>query len=267
VVEPSRQLFRARRWLLSPAPHQVLKFIGQHPATALACFASALAANTDTRRRSEKNHMHWIDPAQLPLIEGAIERFTVNSQGEVDGLLLDMGIGLIQLVHFPSHMADEVVAALKPGDTVRVRGLKPRDADVVAAIALECVDGTEIVDRGPPKHADTRGGPFRPSPVSASGKIRLTLFTAKGKARGALLEDGTILRMPLKQAEQIRQRLRPGETIDIHGTGYETPHGRVVEVHHVATPTGKFGVTTKSNKSLPAGPRASHLSPDRDSDA
>jgi hypothetical protein len=204
--------------------------------------------------------MHWIDPAQLPLIQGTIERFTVNAQGELDGLILDRGSGLVQLVHFPSHMADEVVAALKPGNVVSVRGLKLRDADMIAAVALECADGTEIVDRGPPKRAGVRSVPYRQSPISASGKIRLTLFTAKGRARGALLEDGTIVRMPLKQAEQIRQRLRPGETINFHGTGCETPYGRVIEVHHVATSTGKFDVMTRSNKPRSTEPRGSRLS-------
>ena len=198
--------------------------------------------------------MHWIEPSQLPLINGTIERFTVNAQGEVDGLILQKAGGSHQLIHFPSHMADEVAAALKSGDAVGVRGLKPRNADVIAAVALECADGTEIVDRGPAKHIETKSGSLKQSPMSASGRIRLTLFTGKGKARGALLEDGTILRMPLKQAEQIRERLRPGETIEIRGSGCDTPHGPVIEVHHIATPAGRFEVIIRSNKSPAVDP-------------
>lgn len=207
--------------------------------------------------------MHWIEPGQLPAVGGTIERFTVNAQGEIDGFVLDRGAGLVQLVHFPSHMAADVGAALKLRDTVTVRGLKPRDADVIAAVALERADGTEIVDRGPPKRSDIKSSPLGQSPMSASGKIRLTLFTGKGKARGALLEDGTIIRLPLKQAEQIKQRLQPGEIIEVHGIGCETPHGRVVEVHHVTTSTGRFDVMMlKSSKLLPLGSRAPRTSSD-----
>ena len=215
-----------------------------------------------SRTQIGEGTVHWIEPDQLPAIAGAVERFTVNAQGELDGLVLDRGNGVIQLVHFPSHMADEVGAALKPGDMVTVRGLKPRDAAVIAAVALECANGIKVVDRGPPKRSDTRTSPFGQLPMSASGKIRLTLFTAKGKARGALLEDGTIVRLPLKQAEQIKQRLRPGETIAFHGMGYETPHGRVVEVHHVTTSAGKFDVMMKSDKPLSIRPRTTRPSSD-----
>jgi hypothetical protein len=191
--------------------------------------------------------MHWVDPAQLPLVKGTIERFTINGQGELDGLILDMGADGIKLVHFPSHMADDVRAVLEPGDTVRVRGLKPRDADVIAAVALECADGTQIVDRGPPTHANGKNRQFKQMPMSASGKIRLTLFTPKGKVRGALLNDGTILRLTLKQAEQIKERLQTGATIEVRGTGLETKYGRVIEVHHLGTPAGKFEIAVKSN--------------------
>jgi hypothetical protein len=189
--------------------------------------------------------MHWIDPAQLPLIEGTIERFTINGQGELDGLVLDLGVGVIKLIHFPSHMADDVRGALKPGDRVGVRGLKPRDADVVAAVALECADGIQIVDHGPSNHTTGKSNSFRHLPMSVAGTIRLTLFTPKGKVRGALLDDGTILRLTLKHGEQIKERLQPGATIQIQGTGCETPYGRVIEVHHVGTPVGNFEVVTK----------------------
>jgi hypothetical protein len=191
--------------------------------------------------------MHWIDPAQLPLIKGTIERFTVNGQGELDGLILDTGASIIKLVHFPSHMAHDVGAVLKQGDEVGVRGLKPRDADVIAAVALECANGVEIIDRGPTNDLARRISAFKQLPMSAEGKIRLTLFTPKGKVRGVLLEDGTILRMTLKLAEQIKERLRPGASVEVHGTGCETPHGRVIEVHQMATPSGKFDVVRKSS--------------------
>jgi hypothetical protein len=196
--------------------------------------------------------MHWIDPIQLPLIKGIIERFIVNGQGEFDGLVLDTGNGAIKLVHFPSHMSDDIAAAFRRGDPVGIRGLKPRDAEIIAAVALECADGTEIADPGPPKHTNSRGIRPKQVPMSASGKIRLTLFTPKGKVRGALLDNGTILRLALKQAEQIKERLQPGATIEVRGAGLETQHGRVIDVHHVATLAGRFDVVVVKSRESPA---------------
>jgi hypothetical protein len=190
--------------------------------------------------------MHWIDPAQLPVFKGTIERFTVNGQGELDGFLLDTGADGVKLIHFPSHMAIDVQSALKRGDQVGVRGLKPRDAAVIAVISLECANGMEILDHGPPKYQrNDKDSPLKQVPMSATGRVRLTLFTPKGKARGAILDDGTILRLTLKGAEEIRERLTPGAMIEIRGMGLETQHGRVIDAHYVATLAPAFEVVIK----------------------
>lgn len=195
--------------------------------------------------------MHWIDPAQLPLQEGIIERFTINGQGELDGLLLKTNAGEVKLVHFPSHMAHEVSKALRRGDWVGVRGVRPRDAELIAAIALESAAGIEIQDHGPPRHSIPAKSEPKFLPMSADGQVRLTLFTPKGKVRGAILEDGTIVRLKLKEAEEIRHRLRPGARIYVQGTGLDTEHGRVIEVHTVGTPPGQFEVRTTSRTGPP----------------
>jgi hypothetical protein len=196
--------------------------------------------------------MHWIDPDQLPQLKGIIERFTMNGQGDLDGLVLDVGASAMELVHFPSHMSDDVDAALKPGDTVAVRGVRPRHAEVVAAVSLLCADGREILDRGPPKRARDKKCLPEQVAMSASGQVRLTLFTPKGKVRGALLDDGTIIRLKLKEAEEIRPRLQPGATIDVWGMGLETRHGRVIEVHRVIARPRTIEVVIKPKKVSPA---------------
>jgi hypothetical protein len=185
--------------------------------------------------------MHWIDPAQLPPISGTIERFIANARAELDGLVLKVDGAGAKLVHFPSHMTGEVEAALNSGDVIIVRGLKPREAEMIAAIALERSDGLQIVDRGPPKHAPPSKA-FKSDRMSVTGKVRMTLFTAKGKARGALLEDGTVVRMALTQAEQLKRHLQPGSDIKVEGTGCDTAYGRVIEVHHMPMPAGQYSV-------------------------
>ena len=74
--------------------------------------------------------MHWLDPDYLPLTTGIVERFTINLDGDIDGLLLTDQT----LIHSPPHLSDRVKSAVRAGDSVRVRGVKPRGADLIAAV-------------------------------------------------------------------------------------------------------------------------------------
>ena len=47
-----------------------------------------------------------------PVAQGTVGQYLLNPHGEVDGLLLSDGTQ----VHFPPHMGDELVAAVKPQD-------------------------------------------------------------------------------------------------------------------------------------------------------
>jgi hypothetical protein len=95
----------------------------------------------------EEINMHWIDPAHLLETKGTVDRFLINPHGDADGLLLAGG----KEIHFPPHMSKLVVAALKPGDHVKVRGVHPRGVDMISAVSLQAGDATPIVDNGPPK--------------------------------------------------------------------------------------------------------------------
>ncbi len=68
--------------------------------------------------------MHWIDPTSLPALSGEVERFIINPHGDLDGLVLAGD----QLVHFPPHLSEAVTAAIHPGDTIRVHGVRLRGA-------------------------------------------------------------------------------------------------------------------------------------------
>jgi hypothetical protein len=124
--------------------------------------------------------MHWIDPAQLPAISGTIERFIANARAELDGLVLKVDGAGAKLVHFPSHMTGEVEAALNSGDVIIVRGLKPREAEMIAAIALERSDGLQIVDRGPPARAPEQG--FQIGPDVGGRKGSHDAFHGEGQS-------------------------------------------------------------------------------------
>jgi hypothetical protein len=182
--------------------------------------------------------MHWIDPQSLPPFTGSVAQFVMNRDGELDGLVLTGEAGTPQLVHFPPHMTGEVEAAIKVGDQVVVHGGWPRGASVVAAVSLITSDGRQIVDKGP----DAPHVKREPSPDDAvvhdkqiSGTVRLSLFGPKGEPRGAILEDGAVIRIGKKEAEAFADLLKPGAAVAARGTAIICPLGTMLDAHDIGT--------------------------------
>ena len=179
--------------------------------------------------------MHWIDPNCLPETRGAVEGFIVNRHGEIDGLLLAGPRPTSLLVCMPPHLAAAIEAEVKHGDAIRVRGVRPRLADIIAAVALTARNGAVIVDDGPggedehePPHRDGK-----PQRMEADGIVRLSLYGPKGELRGALLEDGTVIRIGAKEAASIPELLCPGASVAVRGEGLRTKHGRVIAAEEI----------------------------------
>ena len=182
--------------------------------------------------------MHWIDPESLPELAGTVERFVLNAQGEIDGFVMKDQAQAPILVHTPPHMGDELTRHVKASEKVDVRGVRPRGADLVAAVAVTARNGRQIVDRGP-EHDRMRRKPDHRK-MEAAGTVRLSLFGPKGELRGALLTDGDILRIGPKEAKQVAELLAPGAKIAANGDGIETAHGRVIEVRAIGTEPGSL---------------------------
>lgn len=166
------------------------------------------------------------DFQQLPPTRGTVSRYTLTPRGDVDGLILTDGTE----VHVPPHLSTQLVYAIRPGDTVTVRGLKLLNAPLIAAIAItNDATGNTVVDSGP------AGGPG-PGPRAAAqamtlqGRVQMSLHGPRGELNGAMLEDGTILRLPPPEAERLQALLVPGQPVIIQGDGLTTAMGRVVEV-------------------------------------
>ena len=108
--------------------------------TQLGCAASRFA-----RHVLGEVKMHWIDPAYLPEIKGVVDRFLIDAHGDADGMLLKDR----KEIHFSPQIAKAVVAAFKPGDPVKVRGLRPCGVDMIAAVSMQAGESAPIVDNGP----------------------------------------------------------------------------------------------------------------------
>jgi hypothetical protein len=177
--------------------------------------------------------MHWIDPDYLPEYKGTVDLFLLNPHGDADGLILTDG----SEVHFPPHLSRKMRKAIRPGDKVKIRGVRPRGADLVAAVAIEAADGKRIVDNGPPdeeekghKH-EHHAREAKRKKMQAEGVVRRALHGPKGEIRGALFEDGRIVRFPPHEAAAISALLASGTRLAVRGDGIETEFGTVIEAH------------------------------------
>ena len=190
--------------------------------------------------------MHWIDPGCLPETRGAISAWLLNPKGDLDGVVLD---GHTQ-VHFPPHLGDAVAKRFKIGDTVHVRGLKPRGVDMVAAVSLATTDGHTIDDLGPDgkdgskgkagKSAKDKAGKDKsgkdkkadgkPAFGETEGNVVMSLYGPKGELRGALLDNGVSLRVPPHAAQELAAYLTPGANVHAWGDGVKSRFGRTLDV-------------------------------------
>lgn len=173
--------------------------------------------------------MHWIDPDHLPEITGTVDQFLVNKHGEADGFLLTDG----EKVHVPPHLSARLLRDVRPGSQVKVRGVRPRGVKMIAAVVIDTPKG-RILDEGPQARDD--GEAFEKAkhgPMSAQGIVKRPIHGPKGETRGAVLEDGRIIRLPPHEAERFSDLLAKGARISAAGEGATTSFGTVVEAHEI----------------------------------
>jgi hypothetical protein len=174
------------------------------------------------------------DTGQLPAIQGKVAEYSLTLRGDVDGLILADGTE----VHLPPHLGTQLVFAVRPGDTVTVRGLRTRAIPLVQAMSISNdATGSTVTDSGP-------NDPRRPSGaeqhLTAQGHIKAQLHGPQGEVNGALLEDGTIIRLPPPEAERLVAELAPGAPLCVQGDGVAGPLGRVIEARSIGPNSTKL---------------------------
>jgi hypothetical protein len=169
--------------------------------------------------------MYWIDPSSLRKTSGIVDRLIQNPKGLLDGLVFTDGT----LIHFPPHMTAGVSDAIEPGDKIDVYGVRPRGADLLAAVSLITAKGKSLVDQGPDAKAEKLAKTPR-AELYVEGTVRLSLFGPKGELRGALLDDGSVLRVPPHEAEGVRDLLQSQAMVSALGDGVENAVGRAIDV-------------------------------------
>lgn len=163
-----------------------------------------------------------------PIASGELRRFLVNPHGEIDMLLLRDGT----IVKFPPHMNAALLAAVKPGDTVSVRGFREPGEAIKAFVIVNEATRQQIVDQSPvpdigklPKHLRFAAL----SRLQVTGVVERALRGKKGEVNGVLLTDGTVVRFPPHAAFDFAAALQPGQALAAEGLGTENAHGKGLE--------------------------------------
>ena len=194
--------------------------------------------------------MHWIDPDHLPETTGVVGCFLLNAEGEADGLVLTDNME----VHFPPHMGGDVLAAIRLGSTVHIRGVRPRGVAMIAAVSIAPEEGVRIVDAGPPEDGESRKAARKRAHaaravIEAQGVVRQVLHGPRGEVRGVLLEDGRSGRFPPHAVEAVAGMLAASKPVLLRGDGIVTPHGTVIAVREIGTSSGDLHrIDTKKPK-------------------
>jgi hypothetical protein len=188
--------------------------------------------------------LSWVPDWLIPTTKGTVRHFTLAPNGELDGLILDDGTE----VHVPPHLSSQLAAAVRLGDSVRVRGYRAWLAPVIRAASItDVATGGMVIDAGPPPPGF--GPPRLPvaamQRISTDGRLDMWLHGPAGEVSGALLADGTILRFPPTLADQLEGYLVPGQRMRVDGWGTATAYGTVVAVQTFGTVAASATVTAQ----------------------
>jgi hypothetical protein len=172
-----------------------------------------------------------LDPPSMekpPVADGIVDRYLLNPRGDVNGLLLRDG----SQMHVTLRAGEDLTKTIQPGDRVRVHGRRVADSPLVRAdVIINVSDGKSFTV---PYRLDLPMPPREERPtvneMQAAGTIEVLLYDpSKGVVNGALLSDGTQVRLPPDVGEQFRASLQADMDVEVRGYGTATPFGSALE--------------------------------------
>lgn len=188
------------------------------------------------------------DPTQLPAFHGTLQLFTLTPRGDIDGFVLTNGVE----VKTPPHLSSDIAAAFKPGDHLTIHGLKAASLSLIQAMSVSNDgSGVAVVDKGPTPERAASPLPRQDdvAPVPMQGRLRMILHGPRGDINGALLDDGTVLKLPPPEATRFASLLVSGKSVAFEGIHFTTPVGAFVDL----TALGPIGGPMQP---IPGAPRS-----------
>jgi hypothetical protein len=217
--------------------------------SAIVTLSGAALAQNPPPQRADQSALAQppYDPQQLPVQHG---QCTLTSRGDIDGLIPTDGTE----VKTPPHLSTQIAYAIKPGDIVTIHRLHAAALPLVQAVSITD-DATKrtVIDNGPPgpgrgpapsPPAQAKSGASRPFAglTELQGRVRMVLHGPQGDPNGALLDDGTILRLPPPEAYRFASLLQPGQAVVSEGTEFVTPMVKVLDAQQLGASREQLSV-------------------------
>jgi hypothetical protein len=205
--------------------------------TAILAGLATLVAGPVLSQSSGSGGRLWFDPTQLPSFSGVVDRYLLTPEGKTDRLLFREGPQVL----FPDHVADEIMAAVPPGQSIVVYGIRSRRAPAITLLAWAKDSGTQprFVDRPSWTFPEYRAADER---LEVSGTIRAPLYTPQGDVIGAVLDEGVVIRLPAGVATAMGDRLSVGRMIAASGRGATVENrGKALDADRIGESSDKLG--------------------------
>ncbi|UXC20505.1 hypothetical protein [Comamonas squillarum] len=165
-------------------------------------------------------------------LQGTVQQWLLNPNGDVDGFLLADGQMLTQVVFAP-HLSAALLQAAAIGETVRVSGWPAPGLPLFSASRVTGMrTGRSVVDTPPELGEHSGPGPVAAAALSAmetSGQIKRLLYSRRGEAHGVVLDGGDIVRFAPHQAPDIMAYLQVGQPLFVRGWGLRNDYGQSIE--------------------------------------
>lgn len=161
---------------------------------------------------------------------GRIESYLLNPQGQVNGFILRNGLQ----VRFPPNNANNLAAAVKPGDSVTVTGTPGFPSNFgqeVRATSVTNISTQRTVVNQPPTYPPAPPAYGNSSPLSVAGTVRHWLVGHRGEIKGAILSSGTQVTFPPSVGSQLFNQARTGARVQAQGFGTSNNYGRILRAN------------------------------------
>ena len=190
--------------------------------------------------------------------DGVVKVYLLNEFGDVEGVIANDGTQ----VRFPPHMGPDLVAALKPGDAFTAQGGGVRGRSF-RAYALGKTGSAQLTEGRPsagrvPQPRDARIAALRR--LDADSVVVVLLRSPRDEIDGALLADGTIVRLPPRSEAVGAATLRPGVRMQASGYGTQNAYGRCLRAEMLGLDGKTMTALQPRGPELPPRPPAT---PDR----
>jgi len=194
-------------------------------AYALSAFASAGISTALGAPEQPPQPPPAASDRQSVGLEGTVDLYLVNPDGQVDGLLFNNDT----IVRFPPHLSEQLTETVSPDDPVKVNGFIESNNTLYAWTITDLRTQRSFSDTPPgPSMARSAQNLIRQQ-MSTNGTIRAVTHALRGEPDGAILTDGTIVHVPPPAGEEYADLLQPGKSLAAIGLGTANSYGRSLE--------------------------------------